>query len=191
MKYSLLFAIRYTCLCNFSGFPLGPYTASRGVQTGTLLKTATSAVRSPCFSFDFFNLTLVLMVSSISLGHIVFYLTTSLSWQLSTTAQASRVDAEVVIAGGYSDNEIATSNKCHVSELLISHQEEAGTRLLSRVHITNAGRHGYKHVFVHCRDTDVVSFLVLYNGDLQIPEIWLVAGEQLKRWYIPIQKILI
>ncbi len=101
------------------------------------------------------------------------------------------MDAEVVIAGGYSVNEIATSNKCHVSELLISHQEEADTRLLSHVHITNAGRHGYEHVFFNCRDTDAVSFLVLYNGDLQIPEKWLVAGTQLKRWYIPIQNILI
>ncbi len=41
------FSYKLYVSCNFSGFPLGPYTASRGVHTGTLLKTATSAVRSP------------------------------------------------------------------------------------------------------------------------------------------------
>ncbi len=57
------------------------------------------------------------------------------------------------------------------------------------LHIKDAGQHGYEHVFLHCRDTDVVSFLVSYYDDLHIPEIWVVAGTQLKRRYIPIQDI--
>ncbi len=117
-------------------------------------------------------------------------LTNFLSWQLSVIGHESLADderGEIVIAGGYTDNESATSTKGHVSELLVSNQEEADTRML--LHIKDAAQHGYERVIVHCRDTDVISLLVSFYAELQVPEIWVSAGTQQKRRYIPIQEI--
>ncbi len=83
---------------------------------------------------------------------------------------------------------MVTSTKGQVSDSLVSDHEEADTRML--LHIQDAGKKGYKRIFVHCRDTDVIALLVAFYGQLGVAEIWVCAGTQLKRKYIPFKRYI-
>jgi len=104
-----------------------------------------------------------------------------LSIQLST---ATYGDIDVVVAGGFVEEDKALSTAgSDVSTLSATH-EEADTRI-----IVHASQSNQKTVVVCARDTDVILLLLHHYQRIKCDEVWVMAGTSGKRKFIPIHTI--
>ncbi len=106
-----------------------------------------------------------------------------LSQQLIVQAPSSKI---IVVAGGFSDEEMAESSKSDVDTTqLEARHEEADTRII--LHCTE---HHTDNVVVQSRDTDVLVLLLGHYHRMPCTNLWLKAGTAKKRQYVPVHDIV-
>ena len=96
---------------------------------------------------------------------------------------------ELVIGGGFSDNNKAVSVKkgsCDDMVELFSDHEEAYKRLL--LHASQASR-TFKHIVIQSLDTDVAVLCTAHFGKLLCEEIWFKTGVPDRLRFIPIHQV--
>ncbi len=95
-------------------------------------------------------------------------------------------DKIIVVAGGFSDEEMAESSKSDVDTTqLEARHEEADTRII--LHCTE---HHTDNVVVQSRDTDVLVLLLGHYHRMPCTNLWLKAGTAKKRQYVPVHDIV-
>jgi len=104
-----------------------------------------------------------------------------LSIQLST---ATYGDIDVVVAGGFVEEDKALSTAGYDVSTLAATHEEADTRIIVHALHTNL-----KTVVVCERDTDLILLLLHHYQRFQCDEVWVMAGTSAKRKFITIHTV--